>query len=158
MTLIFGKNYSIKAAWGPRAQTPDALALRFGKLINSLRDIDPLFKSWIVAGRNFDTLRPRCAEYIASKISKDDFGEIYEIDGYSFGAYTKKMVSPRTYSLDIHAGSTYPDRFVNDATLRTSMGAIPAPEAITYHIFKSALLAMVKAGLRNCALPILTSS
>ncbi|MGP0058711.1 MAG: Imm52 family immunity protein [Beijerinckiaceae bacterium] len=145
MTLIFGKTYNVQAVWGPRAQTPDALARRFTRLIDALRDIDPLFKSWIVAGRNFDTLRPRCAEYIASKISKDDFGEIDEIDGYWFGAYTKKMVSPRTYSLHIHAGSTYPDRFVNDATLLTSMGAIPAPETITYAIFKPALLAMVEA-------------
>jgi hypothetical protein len=40
--MIFGKNCCAQALWGPRAETPAALAARFIDMIDRLGEIDPL--------------------------------------------------------------------------------------------------------------------
>jgi hypothetical protein len=45
--------------------------------------------------------------------------------------------------LSVHAGSTYPKPFRNDAKLLTRRKIIPDPAVITYEVFKAALLAIV---------------
>ena len=143
MSLIFGKAYYLRAAWGPRAETPAALANRFINTIDRLRGISPLLETWLIERKPYEKMRPNCARYIASTISKDDFGEIEEIYGYALGAYTREKVTPLTFGLNINAGATNNQPFVNYAELEVGSGAIPAPEAIDYKIFKAALLTLV---------------
>jgi len=38
--------YKIAAYWGPRADTPEALAFRLLDLLNQLKTIDPVFANW----------------------------------------------------------------------------------------------------------------
>jgi hypothetical protein len=145
MTLVFGKSYSAQAIWGPRAETPEDLAIRYGKLIDALRDISPLLQTWVFGAKTFDAMRPRLAQFIASKVMKDDFGKPDPIFGSLFGHYTKGQPESLSYSLNVCVGATYPERFLNHVIFQTESGTIPAPEAITYEIFKPALLAVVEA-------------
>ncbi|MGH9677573.1 MAG: Imm52 family immunity protein, partial [Candidatus Acidiferrum sp.] len=67
---------------------------------------------------------------------------------YRFGAVTRGQARDRSFSLRIHAGSTYPTPFSNDITFLTNNtipNTIPRPSVITYEIFKRALLAIVEA-------------
>jgi hypothetical protein len=145
MTLIFGKSYNVKATWGPRAETPEALADRFVTMIDSFQSIDPLLTSWMVERKTYEWVRANGAKYMKSKVSKDDFGEIWEMDGYSFFAYTKGQPNPLSFDVRLHIGSSCPGQFVNEVEFGTDIEGIPAPEAITYEIFRRALLDLVKA-------------
>jgi len=45
-----GLSYRVFAQWGPRQETPEALAARWLKLIGRLRAIDPIFDAHMSAG------------------------------------------------------------------------------------------------------------
>nr|WP_219320098.1 Imm52 family immunity protein [Methylovirgula sp. HY1] len=117
--------------------------------IDLLRQIDPLFASWLsgVSGpKKFETVRNSYAEIIAARISTDDWGEPLPIDGYWFGAITRDQPGSLSYAVNIHAGAHKHTReFQNDAYFSTSSGFIPNPTAVTYRIFRSALFAIVEA-------------
>ena len=147
--LVFGQGYYLRASWGARAETPEALAARLLRNIDLLQAVDPLFALWLsgVKGpRKFETIRDRYAEIVTARISRDDWNEPLPIDGYWFGAITRGAPEPLSYALNIHAGAHMRTQdFQNHAQLSTGSGVIPDPAAITYRIFKSALLAMVDA-------------
>lgn len=63
--------------------------------------------------------------------------------GYYVGAYTRGYSNPRSYALRVHEGCVITG-LGNDAILETSAGAVPDPAAITYRIFKAALLSFVE--------------
>ena len=146
--FVYDRGYKINANWERRAETPDALAARFVRTIDRLQEIDPVLALWTCGKsrpRRFETLRDRYAEEVAEGLTKDDWGVPEPINGYWFGALTRGQVRHRSFSVRIHAGSTYPAPFPNDVLFRTSMGFIPDPSVITYDIFKLALLAMADA-------------
>ena len=67
--------YYIKASWEGRAETPDELAVRFLRLIDSLKQIDPVFSLWTCGAKRpkkFETMRDRYAEEIAADVTTDD--------------------------------------------------------------------------------------
>ncbi|MGH6823210.1 MAG: Imm52 family immunity protein, partial [Methylocella sp.] len=131
-----------------RAETPEALAARFVRTIDSLQEIDPVFALWTCGSKRpkkFETMRDRYAEEVAEGLTKDDWGEPEPIWGYWFGALTRGQPRDRSFSLSVHAGSTYPHPFANDITFLTPDNSIPDPTVITYEIFKRALLAIVEA-------------
>ncbi len=137
----------IRACWASREETPEALADRFVKLIDRLGQIDPVFELWTSGARGpkkFETLRDHYADVVKARLSKDDFGEPLEIDGYWFGAYTRGQPESLSYAINIHAGAYKPTlECQNDLTFRTSSMATPEPASITYPLFKSVLLAIV---------------
>ena len=145
MSLEFGKQYGVAAWWGPRAETPSAVAGRFSKMIDAIRDVDPLLRDWRLEGRgDFEAVRPQLVQYVAAKVSRDDLGEVWEEEGYGFFAYQSRK--EKTYSIKVTAGSVYPDiPSWNKIFLETNTNGSPPPEMITYRIFKAALLAMVDA-------------
>ncbi|PZR87890.1 MAG: hypothetical protein DLM68_07995 [Hyphomicrobiales bacterium] len=51
--------------------------------------------------------------------AKDECGKPLPIYGYSFGALTRGQARNRSFSLRIHAGSTYPKLFPNDIMFYT---------------------------------------
>lgn len=148
MKLVYGQGYNIHAYWERRAETPDPLAARFVRMIDRLREIDPIFALWTGGSRRskkFETVRDHYAEEVAKCVVKDDWGVPEPIWGYSFGALTRGRARERSFSVLVHAGSTYPKPFPNDALFRTSSGSIPDSSVITYNFFKRALLAMTEA-------------
>ncbi|MGB6176651.1 MAG: Imm52 family immunity protein [Methylocella sp.] len=154
MKLVYGQGHNIHAYWESRAETPDAIAARFVRLIDRLREIDPVFALWTCVAtrpRRFETMRDRFAEVVAEGLRKSDWGEPLPICGYSFSTLTRGQPRNRLFSLWVHAGSTVPAPFRNDILFMTSHGFIPDPADVTYEIFKPSLLAMVEAWDPVCA-------
>jgi Immunity protein 52 len=148
MKPVYGQGYKIHAYWERRVETPDALAARFVRMIDGLADIDPVLSLWTCASsrpKKFEIVSDHYSEEVAKCIVKDDWGEPLPIYGYRFSAVTREQARERLFSARVHAGSTYPKPFPNDAVLSTSSGYVPDPSVITYNIFKPALLAMTEA-------------
>jgi hypothetical protein len=147
--MIFGRRYYIQAHWGARPETPAAIAARFLRTIDLLRPIDPLFAKWVTGVNkpvDFDTVRDRFEDIVSGNVTHDDYGEPEPIYGYGPFASSNKRSGPLTYSLHVNAGANLPEReSQNYAELTTCRGEIPDPRAITYRIFRPALLALVEA-------------
>ncbi len=151
------KGYYIRASWEERAETPDELAARFLRMIDSLKVIDPVFRLWTCGRKrpeSFEEVRDRYAEEIAAGITRDDWREPVPADGYRFGALTRGTPRNRTFTLDCKGGSIIKYKFTNDVTLRTSANnSNPDADVVSYRVFRPALLAMVDAWepVRACA-------
>ncbi len=143
--------YTIHAFWGPRRETPEALAIRFDRLVDRLAEINPVFRNWIFwAGRQpkpivFATIRSRLAEKVAVGISRGDDGEPEPVYGYGFGTVNSLTTTPRSISLRIHGGSWAKTSFYsNTALIETEWRVDPDPAIVTYPVFKAALLALAE--------------
>jgi hypothetical protein len=147
MTL---SRYTIHAFWGPRRETPEALAVRFDNLIYRLASIDPVFGNWIWVGRQpkpiaFATIRSHLAEKIAAAITRGDDGEPEPVYGYGFGTVNSLETTRRSIELGIRGGSWAKASFYsNTAHIETGWRVEPDPEIVTYPVFKAALLALAE--------------
>jgi Immunity protein 52 len=153
--FVYGHGFKIRAYWERRAETPEALATRFVRTIDRLQEIDPVFALWTCVSkrpRKFESMRDTYAKEVADGLTKDDWGEPEPMNGYRFGALTRGQSPGHSFSLWVHAGSTYPTPFPNDIMFLTRHGFIPDPAAVTYEIFKPALLAMIEAWDPVCAM------
>ncbi|MGH6845994.1 MAG: Imm52 family immunity protein [Methylocella sp.] len=153
--FVYGHGFKIRSYWERRAETPDALAARFVRTIDSLQEIDPVFALWTCGSRwpkKFETMRDRYAEEVAAGLVKSDWGNPLPIYGHSFGALTRGKARDHSFSLRVHAGSTYPKPFPNDIMFLTNHGSILDPASVTYEIYKLALLAVVEAWDPVCAM------
>jgi hypothetical protein len=124
MELVYapGHGYDIHAYWERRAETPEALAARFATMIDALGTIDPVFALWTCGRKRpipFETMRDRYADEVAAGLAKDDWGAPVPMRGYRFGAITRGQARTRSFAARVHAGSTYPSSFSNDAALTT---------------------------------------
>ena len=144
MTL---SQYISNSFWGPRQETPDALAIRFDKLIDRLTDLNPAFSNWIWHGDNkspilFSTIRSRLKEKIAAAISRSDYGEAEPVYGYRFSTLNSLTTTPRSLSLRVRAGSwATSSGYSNTVTIQTAWRIEPDPAIVTYPIFRAVLLA-----------------
>jgi len=150
------KDYYIRASWEARAETPDRLALRFLRMIDSLREIDPaVFGLWTCGARRprkFELDRDRYSEEIAAGVMRDDWGKPTPIYGYWFGARTRDTPDDRTFGVRCHAGGTVKESFPNAVTFETSSSANlePDPAVVSHRIFRAAMLAIVDAWEPAC--------
>jgi hypothetical protein len=145
MTL---SQYTINGFWGPRRETPEALAAKFDRLIDRLAGIDPIFGNWIWSGRQaksiaFATIRPNLVKRIASAVARDDYGGPDPDLGYLFGTYNSPTTTPRSMSVAVRAGCRIKASYYsNTARIQTGWHIEPDPAIVTYPIFKAALLAL----------------
>jgi hypothetical protein len=89
---IYG--FKIRAYWERRAETPEALAERFVRTVDQLEEIDPVFALWTCGSKRpkrFETMRDRYAEEVAEGLTRDDWGDPEPINGYWFGALTRRV-------------------------------------------------------------------
>jgi Immunity protein 52 len=151
---VYGHGLNVRAYWERRAETPEALAARFVRTIDSLQSIDPALALWTCVtkqGKKFETVRDHYAQEVANGVIKDDWGKPEPIWGYRFGAVTREQARNRTFDVSVRAGSPYPRPFPNDIMFMTAHGFIPDPAVTTYEIFEPALLAIVEAWDPVCA-------
>jgi Immunity protein 52 len=144
------KRFYVRASWEGRAETPDALAARFLRMIDAFKEIDPVFSLWTCGAtrpKKFEMVRDRYAEEIAEGISRDDWGEPTPVYGYWFGAFTRDTPDNRSFAVRCNAGATVGRSFPNDITFETSSMANlePNSEIVSYRVFRPALLAIVDA-------------
>jgi hypothetical protein len=139
--------YFITASWGPRAETPQDIAARFFRMIDGFKSINPIFRQWTYDRNNdLQAHRGDFADYIASKIERDDFGDINPNSGYWFGVRSPDdLASDRRFSIQCHAGKSIGVNFANDVIFRQDTWVQPTAEFNSYSIFRSALLAIVDA-------------
>jgi hypothetical protein len=147
--MIFGRDYYIRARWGARVESPSAIATRFVHSIDLFREIDPLFATWITGVYepvDFETVRDHFDEFVSANVAKNDYGGPLPLYGYGSFACTSNDSNPLGYGINAIAGANLPgDGSQNYAELHSDYTEIPDPQAITYRIFRPALLALVEA-------------
>ena len=144
------KSYYIGASWEQRAETPEELAARFLRMIDSLKEIDPVFSLWTCGTKRpekLEEVRDRYADEIAAGITRDDWREPLPADGYRFGAHTRDTPKDRSFYVTCKGGSIIKRSFTNSVTLATdaATGSRPDAEVVSYRVFRPALLAIVDA-------------
>jgi hypothetical protein len=144
------KDFFIIAEWEARAETPDELAARFLRMIDALKETDPVFSLWTCGDRRPEKLeeaRDRYAAEIAAGVMRDDWNESIPEMGYLFGAFTRNTPEARAFDVTCRAGSYVDEVFGNSVTLSTDaeIGTRPDADVVSYRIFRAALLAIVDA-------------
>lgn len=154
--------YTIFSCWGPRQETPQAIATRFLTLIDRLAPIDPVFGNWVYPldpePIRLDLIRNEMAQVVARHVSRADDGEPTPIDGYTTCVVNTDHRQPRCLDIYIQAGaygSFYRPYYFNHASIRTCRGITPDPTILTFQIFRPALLALAEAfeAIWCCAYP-----
>jgi hypothetical protein len=137
--------YCIHASWGPRAETPEAIAARFLACLDRLKPVHPAYDNWIFdlnrRPKKFDALRKDLPAAIATSVARDDDGEPSPIYGYWPGVINSMKDGPRSLSLWVRAGSA----LNNYAEIETCYRVLPDPGIIAYPAFKAALLALAES-------------
>ncbi|WP_020174477.1 Imm52 family immunity protein [Methyloferula stellata] len=144
-SLIFGRNYHIRAAWGPRVETPSAMAASFVRYIDILRNLDPVFSLWTTGMKRpvkFETVRDHFEDIVMDSVSIDDDGDPELEYGYGPFACTRDVAGPLVFGINTSLGSCLNN--TNYVDLHTNSAEIPDPRIITYKIFKAALLGIVE--------------
>lgn len=135
-------SFFINASWEERAETPDELAARFLRVIDSLKQVNPVFSLWTCGAngpRKFEAVRDRYASEIAAGVTTDDWGEPMPFDGYWFGAFTRETPPDRLFAINIKAGSTVDRPFTNHMTFSGDSAAVPNTNFTSYHLFRAVL-------------------
>jgi Immunity protein 52 len=147
ITISEVNRYFITASWGPRAETPEELATRFFRMIDNLKQIDPVFQLWVYGRRNdLGTHRDDFVKFIGKTIERDDWGVITPNAGYWFGARSPDAQPPeRSFSILCHAGSSVDLPSENNLVFKESTLAQPTSEMHSHRIFHAALRAIVDA-------------
>jgi len=139
--------YFITASWGPRAETPERLASRFFRMIDSLESIDSALERWTYDRKS--DLRANGDDftaYIASKIERDGAGGVNSKSGYWFSVRSADDLAPdRRFSIQCHAGKSVGDVFANDVIFQEETQLQPTAELHSYSIFRSVLLVIADA-------------
>ena len=146
MTL---SQYTIYAFWGPRAETPEALATCFIQLIDRLTPLHPVFGDWIWVGMDgiptsFELRRNDLAQAVAENVARDDWGEAEPRQGYFAGVVNTDTTTPRSVSVGASAAHQYGGYNANRAHIQTGWRVEPEPSIVTYAVFKPALLALAE--------------
>src|SRR6185437_5450683 len=138
----FGLIYDIMAYWGPRADTPEALAPRFLRTLDALSAVDPAFSHWQIGRRRGIDLAPLSLAQVVKYIA-DGGGEGVPSSGYSFLALAKVEPPSRRLALRFHAGCTSrAELLTNSISIRTSPLCEENASLITLAVLKPALLVL----------------
>ncbi|MGO9675189.1 MAG: Imm52 family immunity protein [Methylocella sp.] len=143
--------YYIHADWGPRVETPDAIAARFLACVDRLKPIHPVYDNWlasVVGGRStkLDALREDFAAVVAARVARADDGEPTPIYGYWPSVFNSMRRTPRSLRIGVQAGSWVRSAFFsNFAEISTAYNMAPDPSIVACPAFKAALLALVES-------------
>jgi hypothetical protein len=146
----FKQQFEIIAYWGPRADSPEAMARRFLDTLDALSKINQAFGNWYVGRMKGRPLAPlsfaEVVEYVAEGVSRDSDGKTAPpepVYGYRFGATTGLMRTPRSFDLSFHAGCTLSSNYlINDASIRTQPPSEENASLVTLAVLKPALLVL----------------
>jgi hypothetical protein len=94
--------YKIHASWGPRVETPEAIAARFLACIDRLKQIHSAYDNWIFnlkgKPRKFDALREDLPAAVAARVVRAEDGTPTPIDGYWASVVNSTKFGPRSLS------------------------------------------------------------
>ena len=130
-------SFSLSAFWGPRRETPAALAQRWLATVHRRRTLDPALAEWYrgVDGRGVPVpLEPAAVE---AAIAADETDTGYSLNAKSDVAGR----GPRVFEFNMSGD----DIWCNVVTFGTEMPSDPDPALLPYDLFKPALLAIAEA-------------
>ena len=140
--------YNIQSYWGPRGETPEVIAARYIKMVESFEKIDPVFTPWFFLGAKdlmpFDQARAKLPALMA-KGTDDEWGPA---EGYRVGGTNSRKFHPRSLDLSGQAGSRMPPiGYGNSIHLETVSPRDHPTDAtiVTYDIFQGAMMAIIEA-------------
>ncbi len=139
--------YFITATWGPRAETPSEISIRFFRMIDAFKPIDPVLAPWLYGRKSsLESHRNNFAQEIEETVGRDDFDEVELNSGYWFGVRSPDGPAlNRRFSINCHVGKSFGNEYANQVVFKESTSVQPAPEMHSRRIFHSALLAIVEA-------------
>jgi hypothetical protein len=143
--------YDILASWGPRVETPEAIAARFLACMDRLKQIHPAYDNWIFnlkgKPRKFDALRETLGAAVAARVARAEDGDPTPIYGYRATVVnTMHKTHSRSLSVAVKAGAwANSGHFCNSALIETGNRVVPDPSIIAYPAFKAALLALAES-------------
>jgi len=143
------RQFYISSDWGPRRETPEAVANRYGRMVEALARIDPLFTPWWYWGVDakgipFEQARARLPAFIA----KDVDAYPGRRDGYWVGGGNALGFSPPCVIISGLVGNSRPPTgLVNGVLLETMSPRVDPTDTsmVTYDVFRSAMLAIIEA-------------
>ena len=102
--MIYAPEYKIYASWGPRAETPEAIAARYLACVDRLKQIHPAYDNWIFSlqgkPKKFEALCETLAAAIAANVVRAEDGDPTPIYGYwARVTNTMNKVHPRSLAL-----------------------------------------------------------
>jgi hypothetical protein len=141
--------YTIHAFWDARLEAPEALAIRFNRLIDRLSSIDAVFGNWYWCANwrtvAFEPLRSSLAKEIAAAVSRNEWGDPEPIYGYHLLVCNSLEDTPRSISVSISGGSPHAGvGYSNYAVIETAWRMSPDPAIVAYPVIRAALLALAE--------------
>ena len=127
---------NLSAFWGPRRETPAALAQRWLAVVRHLQTLDPVLAAWYRGADGRGVPVPLDTQAVEALIA-DTFTDT----GYRFE--TRSDIAgrgPRVFQLHMNAG----DSWYNVVTFGTEFFSDPGPAVLRYDVFRSALLAVAE--------------
>jgi len=148
--MIYAPEYKIYASWGPRAEPPEVIAVRYLACTDRLKQIHPAYDNWIFnlkgKPKKFAALRETLAAAIAANVVRGDAGDPTPIYGYRANVLNSMKNDPSSLALRVNAGAWVTSgHFCNSAMIKTGDNVVPDPAIIAYPAFKAALLALVES-------------
>ena len=148
-TLHETGKFNINSFWGPREETPEAIANRYVRMVEALVRIDPVFTPWFFVGARktlpFDQARARLPALIAEYVGKD----WVPAQGHRFAGKNSRKFTPRSIDISGRAGNRLPEigYSYNTVDLETVPSYISPTDAsiVTYDLFRAAMVAIIQA-------------
>ncbi len=130
-------SFNLSAFWGPRRETPAALAQRWLATVRQLRALDPALAEWYrgVDGRGVPVSIEAGTVEAAIAADATDTGYRFNVKSDIAGR------GPRVFDFNMNAG----DSWFNCVTFGTEFFSEPDPALLRYDLFKPALLAIAEA-------------
>ena len=147
----YAYKYSIIAYWGPRAESLEAMASRYLRMLADLSTVDPAFGNWLFIGEESATpLGSLSLDDVVAPIEdgvcRADDGRPTPQTGYLFSVANGRGRDPRRISISIHAGSTsLANYFINVVSIETDVFSDANAKFINVAVFKAAMLAVIDA-------------
>lgn len=142
--------FYIQSFWGPRGETPEAIANRYIRMVEALVRIDPVFTPWLYWGVEatalpFDQARAKLPALIAENVD-EDWGPR---DGYRFGGGNGVKFGSRSLCLSGQAGNSLTPIGISNNSVELETISHPDYRTdasfVTYELFRSAMLAIIEA-------------
>ena len=144
--------YDIQSAWKSPAQSAETVGRRFLGTLDALTQIDPILGDWGTKlddsnlGQPIDAVRPNITDFVEKNAGLDDDDEPDPIyGGYWLFAANQfgrgPLNRPDRIRFDLCTGSAR----INHYNLEVGSQSMPPPPSIlSYSLFRSALLALIK--------------
>ena len=130
-------SFILSAFWGPRRETPAALAQRWLATVHQLRTLDPALAEWYRGVNRRGVPLPLEPAAVEAAIADSETDTGYRLTAMNDVAGR----GPRVFAFMMKGG----DAWYNVVTFGTEMFSDPDPALLRYDLFKPALLAIAEA-------------